>query len=49
MEVKKHDPECSIVRTTCIDYTPLIIDFVIRASLHFVFPASCANNLYVNH
>jgi hypothetical protein len=48
MEVGKDYPECSIVKTTSINYTPLI-DFVIRAALHFVFPASCALNLYINH
>ncbi len=37
MEVAKDDPECSIVRTTCIHYSPLIINFVIRAALDFVF------------
>jgi CRISPR/Cas system-associated protein Csx1 len=49
MEVEKDDPECSIVKTTSINYTTLIIDFVIRAALHFIFRASCAHNLYINH
>jgi hypothetical protein len=37
MAVTKDDLECSIVRTTCIRYSPLIINFVIRAALDFVF------------